>query len=263
LAALAAGQSAQEPVLTVEQMRTFLLNAKIIRSQRTAKGITAPYRLTLTDGKLTHDAGFQSIDEEKDSTKFADGTIEVNFVDSYHYDIAAYELAVLLGLGDMMPVTVERSWNGNRGALSWWLPVALDEQTREVKQILPPDPDAWNRQMCKKNIFAELVCDTDPNSTNLLISADWHIWMIDFSRAFRMAKTLRHPKNIEEAMCSRELLEHLRALAQPDVQRVVGKHLAGYEIDALMARRDKLVALIDDMVRRKGEAAVLFSDKRP
>ena len=34
---------------------------------------------------------------------------------------AAFGLAELLGLDDMMPVTVERRWNGKRGALSWWL----------------------------------------------------------------------------------------------------------------------------------------------
>jgi DNA ligase (NAD+) len=34
-------------------------------------------------------------------------------------------------------------------------------------------------------------------------------------------------------------------------------------IDALMARRDKLVALVDQMVQKKGESAVLFSDKQP
>ena len=30
----------------------------------------------------------------------------------------------------MLPVTVERKWGGNWGALSWWLPVKMDEVQR-------------------------------------------------------------------------------------------------------------------------------------
>jgi hypothetical protein len=70
---------------------------------------------------LTHDARFQTIDEHKTEMKSSTGRTEINFVDSYKYDIAAYSLAELLGLEDMLPVTVERKWGGNSGALSWWL----------------------------------------------------------------------------------------------------------------------------------------------
>ena len=178
----------QEPKFSEEQMKEFLLNAKMVASKHTSKGITSPYRLTLTDGKITHDAGFQSVDESKSKMEFFDGTVEYNFRDSYLFDLAAYELAKLLGLGDMMPVTVERKWDGKKGALTWWLPVQMDEATRFSKKITPPDVDAWNKQMYKKRIFAELVYDTDPNLTNVLISEDWHLWMIDFTRAFRLHK---------------------------------------------------------------------------
>jgi hypothetical protein len=44
-----------------EQMRDFLLNAKVVNSRQIGKGITSPYRLTLSDGTLVHDAEFQSI----------------------------------------------------------------------------------------------------------------------------------------------------------------------------------------------------------
>jgi len=263
LSGLVAGLAAQEPALTVDQMKAFLLNAKVVKVRTTEKGITAPDRLTLSDGTLTHDAVFQSIDQRAPRRELSDGTVEFNFVDAYRYDIAAYELATLLGLADMMPVTVERTWGGKKGALSWFLPAAMDEQTRYLKKIHVPDPEAWNRQMFKKRIFAELVYDNDPNLTNVLISADWHLWMIDFTRAFRLSKNLREPKNIEQSRCSRELLEHLRALARPDVEKAAGKYLTRYEMDAVMARRDRIVAMIDQMVAKKGEASVLFSEKRP
>jgi hypothetical protein len=82
-----------EPNLTADQERDFLLTAKVVASIQLGKGITHPWRLTLSNGVLTHDAAFQSIDEHKASMQLADGTTELNFVDSYHYDIAGYELA--------------------------------------------------------------------------------------------------------------------------------------------------------------------------
>src|SRR5205823_9108727 len=94
------------------QQKDFLLKAKIVKSKHTSKGITDPWRLTLSDGTVTHEAVFQSVDVHKPTMQFADGTTEINFVDSYKYNIAAYELAELLGMGDMLPVHVERKWNG-------------------------------------------------------------------------------------------------------------------------------------------------------
>ncbi len=252
--------SAQEPNLSEEQIRTFLLNAKVIAYRHTSIGITSPYRLTMTDGTITHDAGFQPINEAKDKMEFPDGHTEINFRDCYKYDIAAYELAKLLGLADMMPVYVERKWNGLTGAASWWLPVMMDEETRVKRKIGPPDVDAWNKQMYKKRIFAELVYDTDPNLTNVLISKDWHIWMIDFTRAFRLYKNLLNPKNITESMCERHLLERMRKLDRDELTLKTKGFLTKDEINAVMARRDKIVASYEDLVARKGEGTVLYDD---
>ena len=46
---------------------------------------------------MTHDASFQGLDEHKAQKQLGSGT-EINFVDSYKYNIAAYWLAELLGL---------------------------------------------------------------------------------------------------------------------------------------------------------------------
>src|SRR5579864_2697418 len=86
----AAQTPAAEPSLTKEQMQRFLTTAKVVSSKQTSKGITSPWRLKLTDGTLTHEAAFQSVDEHKMRMDFGDGTTELNFVDSYEYDLAAY-----------------------------------------------------------------------------------------------------------------------------------------------------------------------------
>jgi len=248
--------SGDEPNLTDEQKQQFLLLAKVVNSERLGKGVTHPWRLTLSDGQLTHDAAFQAVDEYAPSMKFTDGHTELNFVDSYRYDIAGYELAKLVGMNDMIPVTVERNWNGQEGALSWWVPWKWDEVMRYHQNLHPPDPDAWDKQMYKVRVFDQLIYDTDPNMTNILITADWKIWRIDFTRGFRLHHDLRDPKDL--VMCDRQLLEKLRLLHSGTVMKATEPYLNKSEVKALMARRDKIVAAFQKLVAQKGEAAVLY-----
>ncbi len=185
---------------------------------------------------------------------FADGRTELNFVDSYHYNIAAYELAKLAGTNDMIPVTVERRWNGQTGALAWWIPWKWDDVMRHQQNLHPPDVDAWNKQMYRVRVFDELVYDTDPNL--VLITEDWKIWRIDFTRAFRYQQDLRDSKNL--VMCDRQLLEKLRQLNGDTVLEKTKPHLNKGEVKALMARRDKIGATFQKLVAQKGEAAVVY-----
>jgi len=247
---------AQDPALTTEQMKEFLAKAKVTQSKHTKKGITDPWRLTLTDGKITHEAIFQAIDEHKPSIQFADGHTELNFVDSYKYNIAAYELADMLGMANMVPVYVERKWNGSIGSLSWLVPVKMDEDDRKKQKIAAPDTDAWNKQMYKIRVFDELVWDSDANLTNVLITEDWKIWRVDFSRAFRLNKDVKDPNNLVK--CDRQLLEKLKALTEADVTQRTKQFLNKTEIQAVMARRDKIVSYFQKLIAQKGESEVLY-----
>jgi hypothetical protein len=245
-----------EPNLTEEQKAQFLRTAKVVDSKQLGKGVTHPWRLTLSDGQVTHDAKFQPVDEHKPTMTFSDGRTELNFIDSYKYNIAAYELAKLVGMNDMIPVTVPRRWNGQDGALDWWLPVKMDEVQRHQQNVHPPDADAWNKQMYKVRVFDQLVYDTDPNLTNVLITEDWKIWRIDFTRAFRQYKDLKDPKDL--VMCDRQLLEKLRQLDADTVLEKTKPYLNKSEVKALMARRDKIVSSFEKLAAQKGEGAVLY-----
>jgi hypothetical protein len=248
--------SAAGDTLTKEQMKEFLLKAKIIKSSQSQKGITNPWHLVLSDGTLTHDGSFQSIDEHKASMQFGNGQVEYNFVDSYKYNIGAYELAELLGIDDMLPVYVERKWNGQLGSLSWWLPVKMDEGDRLKKKLSAPDPDGWNKQMYRVRVFDSLVYDTDPNLTNVLIGEDWKIWRVDFSRAFRLSENIQNTKDLVQ--CERQLFARLQALDFNEVMQKTKGYLTKPEVQSVMARRDKIVTYFNKLIREKGENAVLY-----
>src|ERR1700720_374597 len=248
--------AADEPSLTKEQIKQFLLTAKVVHSKESKKGATHTVRLTLSDGTITHDASFQALDQHKREMKLANGTTELNFVDSYKYNIAAYELADLLGMTDIVPVYVERKYEGNTGSLSWWLPVKMDEADRVQRKVAVPDSDAWNNQMYRVRVFDELVYDTDPNLTNVLIGEDWKIWRIDFSRGFRLSKDLKDSNNL--VRCDRHLLERLRTLDGNQLAEKTKRYLTKDAVKAVMARRDKIVARFEQLISEKGEAALLY-----
>jgi len=247
---------AQEPLLTKDQIKQFLVTAEVVAIKESSKGATHPAKLTLSNGTMTHDASFQPIDVHKPEMKLESGATVINFIDSYKFNIAAYDLAELVGMDDMLPVYVERRWQGHLGSLSWWLPVKMDEQDRVAKKIDPPDPEAWNRQMYKIRVFDELVYDTDANLTNILIGPDWQIWRIDFTRAFRNEKTLRAPNDL--VMCDRQLLDRLKGLKGDDLTAKTKGYLNKDQVQGVMARRDKIVERFAQLVKEKGEKAVLY-----
>jgi hypothetical protein len=244
------------PALPREQIRQFLETAPIIKGRATVKGVTRPMRVTLSDGTLTHDAAFSTVDEHKNVERFEGGRVELDFVDSYKFSLAAYKIAELVGLDDMMPVHVEREWRGQKGALAWWVDAKMDEGERLKNKVPVPNPAAWNEQMYRMRVFMQLVADTDRNVGNLLIDADWKLWMIDFTRAFRRTKSVLSDKDLKK--CDRELLAKLRALTVEQVAAATRPYLTKAEIVPLMARRDQIVKLFDALAARNGEAQVLY-----
>ena len=256
----AAPASAPAPELSVAQIKDFLKNAKVVKVRNTDKGVTAPKRVTLSDGTITHDAVFQAIDDHQQVAHLGGGgrqqSTELNFVDSYKYNVAAYELAALLGLEHMMPVYVERRWNGQLGSMSWFVTTLMDESDRLKKKIEPPKPGEWNNQMYRMRVFSSLVRDTDRNLTNVLITPDWKVMMIDFSRGFRLQPVLMHDKDLGKI--DRALLAKLEALTKEQVSAVTKDFLLNREIDAMLVRRDMLVAHFKKLVAQLGEDKVLY-----
>jgi hypothetical protein len=244
--------------MTCEQMEEFLHQAKMGQQRGIPKGVTLPKRSTLEFKNLLHDASIQTIDESKPSYQTQLGT-ELNFRDSWKYNVAGYEIAKILGL-NMIPPYVERKVGGTTGSLSWWVDDTMMDVDRFKNKMEPPDKESWNKQMYAVRVFHELIYDTDPNLTNILISKDWQIWMIDCSRAFRANKALREPKNLVQ--CDRKLLAKLRKLDKEVLTEKLSRWLTKAEVDGLVSRAAKIVQYFDNEVTAKGESAVLYDFPR-
>lgn len=240
-----AASQAQSPApeaLSDARIEQFLRSAKIVRTKDAGKGVTGSIRATLSDGTLTHDAQIQMIDDRR--TMFdAPGAVEFNFQDSWKFNVAAYRLDRLIGLG-MVPVTVSRMWKTSPAAFTWWIDdVAMDEGKRLKDKVQPPDTRRWNEQMQLVRVFDQLIYNVDRNGGNLLIGKTWRVWAIDHTRAFRTDHNLKAAANITR--CDRQVLAKLKGLTRESLHQAIGEFVSKDQIDGLLARRDKIVAIVE------------------
>jgi hypothetical protein len=254
LQARASSIPAARPALSLAEQERFLREAPLIKIRYAKKGITGTQRATLSDGTLTHDASIQTIDESAARFESAQRT-ELNFRDYWGYNVAAYRLAVMVGL-DVVPTSVERSLHGKRAAFTWWIDdVMMDEQERRKSKRKPPDVVYWNTQIYIMRVFDELIANTDRNAGNMQVDRGWKLWLIDHSRAFRTHGALSNP--VKLLHCERTMLEKMKGLTEEALQAELGDYLTIFEIRAVLKRRDLIVARIEAL----GPAALY--DLRP
>jgi hypothetical protein len=237
---------------TPQQEEEFLSKAKIKQSKDAKKGTTGTSRVTLTDGAFTHDASVQTIDESKQF--FLN---EIGFKDSYKFNIAGWKVARLVGIEDMVPPSVKRSYDGKPAAYTWWIDnVMMDETERRAKNMLAPDTNTWNQENNIMQVFDQLIYNVDRNQTNMMIDQSWHLWLIDHSRSFRVGKTLKDPSVLK--IIDRTMLAKMKTLDEAMLTKELGRDVTNAEIQGLLARRDLIVKVFE----AKGDSALFDRPKR-
>ncbi len=238
---------------TDRQMEDFLLRAEITGAQELPIGVTGSQRATLSLAGTSHHAHIQTVDVEERNARI-NGRTELIFRDSYRYNVAAYRLDRMLDL-HMVPVSVERTVEGKNAAVTWWVDdVRMMEKERVEQQVRPPGSRAWIEQVYRRRVFNELVYNTDFNQSNQLITGDWKIWLVDFTRAFRPLKRLFRAANLWRI--DEPLLDRLRALTRERVDDRLDCCLSRPERRALLARRDLIVQHYEREAAAQAQAAV-------
>jgi hypothetical protein len=246
--------------LSGAEAEEFLLVARVVDRKPIGTGITGSERLTLAEGERQARAAWKTIDVHKPGQqRMENGGWEFDHRDSWKAEVAAYELDKLLGLG-LVPPTVERRFDGEVGSLQLWVENAMTEDERKERKLEPPtarDRISFNYEMYKVRVFHQLTYNADfRNVRNVLVDPDLRLFAIDNSRAFRIQPDLLAP---DDLVCfSRVCLARLRGLTRELLEEKLGRWLDGMQIDALLARRDKILALVEKRVEDEGQGSVLY-----
>jgi hypothetical protein len=216
-----------------EEKERFLRSAKVVRTGFTSR------EATLSDGTRTHKAIIQSFSRSGANIDTLGGTVFPT-KRSWKFNVAAYRLDRLLEL-NLAPVAVERKHNGSAASFSWGIDgLMMTERQRQRKKLKPPDAVEWNRQIMAVRVFDNLIYNAALKAEGLLIDRRWRVWVADFDRAFRPYPFLKDRGSLAEF--DGELVDKLAELNAKKVAAATGGYLTEAETEAVLARRDMILA---------------------
>ena len=229
-AALACGPAAAEKGRCEKALR----EGEAVSSRDVGQGVSGAIRVRLRLGDAEVEGVFKSSETEFDGYTFH-GEKAPRFRDSWKHEIAAYELDRLLDLR-LVPPTVERRFKGKRGSMQAWAGGAL---VRFGRGPLPADPKLAEISVHAQRFLDYLIFNTDRHARNVLFGPDWRPVAIDqsisFSRLVRPYRPLyRFPRGAVEA---------LEKADRKSLEDRLGRYLEKDQIEGLVARRDRLLAL--------------------
>lgn len=251
-------EGAPLPFESEAQVEDFLLTAEVVARQRIRVGITKPLRVTLEKDGVHADAVFRHFERRYAQARLRDGRRYLDFTDSFRFEVAAYELARLLGM-ESVPPTVRRRLEDQHGTLQLWVHGARMESERVEQGLSPPDRIDWRRQWQQMMLFDALIGNVDRNAGNLLIDGNWKLWLVDHTRAFYA----RAPIDVlqEVMLVERSLWRRLQELDEELLREALDDSLSGTRIGRLLERRELVIAHVDRLIEERGDDAVLY-DRR-
>lgn len=242
------------PFRTHEEILEYLRTADVMEMQEIPVGITRPRRALLEKDGVRMRAAFRDVDLELRNQRIKTKVWTV-FYDQDKFEVAAYRLARMLGMDNVPPV-VERRIGRAEGTLQIWLEGAMTEQMRLEDRIQPEKPQLWFLQNRLMHVFDNLIWNDDRNTGNILIDSDWKVWLIDHTRAFQDNSSLMSPEMVTHV--ERVFWQRLQALEEAQVREQLAGLLDRSAIDALLRRRERLIAYINELIAQRGEEVVIF-----
>ena len=222
-----------------KQVEDFLLTAEIVAIEETEEGRTNPYRVTLRDGKREIRAIFKHHDTEPLAERLR-WKNSMNNADRYQYEVAAYKLDRMLGIG-LVPVTVERKVNDEEGVLQLWIDDLISYLKINEDKIPYEGMCELTEQINFLDSFDYLIANKDRNQSNILFSkSDLQIWFIDHSRAF--SASTKRPVMLKKSdiSVSPRFKRALKALTDEQLE-TLRPWLNKKQVEALAKRRDKMI----------------------
>jgi hypothetical protein len=219
-----------------------MTTARVMKMEDVPIGVTKPQRAYLEPGGPAARFAFKAL-----RPGYSKG-----FMESYKSEIAAYKMDRMLDM-HMVPPIVERKVDGMTGAAIFWVDNVTGWSVAKPPQ--GPEP-TWSRQLTRMKMFDLLIANIDRNQGNLIYDADWHLILIDHSRAFIDKKDLKGIAPLGRV--DRQLWEKMQALTMEDLDRGLEKWVGEKEKKALLVRRDLMAKNIQQLVAKSGAKFVFY-----
>ena len=256
---LSVAQFTPEEIAEDAEWEGFLKTAEITGKRQLGggKAVNAPWRLTLEKDGIERNALWKNPEG-----------LQKGYLESWKWEIAAYRLDRYLEL-NMVPPTVEREFQGERGSCQLWVTAEMDlrRKVREKIEIPPNKVYHWDNAIYLQRAFDNLIANQDRHLGNILITKDWRMILIDHSRSFGTSEEFTTQLiNTEKQNDSprimkklpRAFVEKLKSLDFKLIEAIVGEYLTDEEIKAVFLRRDLILKDIDERIKKLGEDKVLY-----
>ena len=232
--------------LDLNELEEYLRTAKVTSIEiKESEGRTAPWEVALDDGKTQRRGRFKHIHRSRPHY----------LPDSYHYEIAAYELTKLLGI-QMIPPVIEREIDDTVGSLQMYVEGCFRLSNRKKTDLKPPENVKFEYSLQEMAVLENLSYCVRDDKDILVHEKTWHVCRVDFSEAF--APEMNLIPGSEITRCSRNFFKGLTDLNKDDVRSKLKDHLNDDEIKALMKRRCLVLEKLNNLIEEKGEDEVLF-----
>jgi hypothetical protein len=230
-----------------EALEHFLREAKVTEREKIGEGVTNPEKVTLELDGVTRNAIFKKVDSDHDNWRF---------------EVAAYELDKVLGLG-MVPPTVPRSIKGRKGCLQLWVTGTVMSKWDQPFT----DLENWREQVSVMWLFDDLIANIDRHLNNAMVSADESLMLIDNSKTFRYQKTLLNGLNgsgtgthakfwnvaYDAARLRYEthypafLVERLRQISEKEIEQAIKPYVWGRNRELVLERRKIILQKLGEL----------------
>jgi hypothetical protein len=241
--AAAGAESAKIWIDRTKEIEDYLKAAEIVKMDELSVGVTKPKKAELAPGGPVSAIAWKQIKPGRYQ----------GYWESYKSEIAAYELDKFLGL-NMVPPTVEKRVKGELGAaVMWCTSVKSFKDLGGVPTVPPAQLGKWNIQLIRAKMFDNLIYNMDPNLGNWLVDPAWNLILIDHTRSFTGGTKMAHEMTRVDA----DLWAKMQAMTEESLKPVLGPWLRDPEIRDVLKRRDKMGEIIAQLVKDKGEAAVM------
>jgi hypothetical protein len=250
-----------EEVAARENWEEFLVAAEVVDQEQPfsdREAVTKPWVITLEKDGVTNRAIWKN----------PEGRMK-GFMENWRWEIAAYRLDKYLNL-NMVPPTVERRFEGNRGSCQLWVDSKMSLKQKVENKVKTPSYKIfyWNRALYLQRAFDNLIANEDRHQNQYLITEDWRMILIDHSRTFRTSKKFTKKLIYDEKYkegptfimkeIPKDLYEKLKTLNADVMKEVVGEYLTDDEIAATLTRRDLMIEWLDKRIKKMGEEKVLY-----